>query len=90
MDTLKCPSCGHSVGEPVRPGHGPNQNIVISPSYVMICCKCFEFMQGTWDKKLRILTSIERADLLVHRGAEMIRFIQMAAIASKADEDSKN
>lgn len=56
----------------------------------MICCKCFELMLGTEAGTLRIITSKERAYILIHRGAEIIHFIQAAAIAAEADKNEAN
>lgn len=67
-----------------------DKKIPITSKDLMICCKCFELMQGTSEGSLRILDSRERAFLLVHRGAEIIHFIRAAAVASEMDKTGTN
>lgn len=67
MDELKCPSCQHLVGEPLDPKAQLQKKIEITEKYLMICAKCFEFMQGTKDGKLVILDSKSRAFVLLHK-----------------------
>jgi hypothetical protein len=88
--SLTCLGCGHPVGDPVRPGKPLHERIPISRKDLLICCKCFEWMMGQDDGTLRLVTSRERAYLLIHRGGEMIRMLAVAAAASNADRTGAN
>jgi hypothetical protein len=82
MDKLKCPSCGYLVGDPLRPGEPLHVKKPISSKDLVICARCLEFMLGSDDGTLRIVTSKERAYLFVHRTDEMVRYLQALILAA--------
>lgn len=88
-EVLLCPGCKNPVGDPLDPKAPLNKKVQITERYIMICAKCFEFMRGTKDGKLEILSAKDRAALILFK-PEIIRYLAAVWAAQPAMKASEN
>lgn len=88
-ETVVCPSCKHPVGDPLDPKAPLNRKIQITEKYIMICAKCFEFTRGTKEGKLEILSSKERAFLILFK-PELLSYLRAVWAAQPSMRNANN